>query len=301
MTFVVDSPPEGQDKDTPANTIHTYVQDSKKAIGERLECSDSDGDAKHNEKTSTDFGAHKASVIGFIKIHSSYSDLTAFTPRKPGTLHVVSTDSGYEIYVVEEDDSLRRVGQGVDHGELEGILEDDAHPELFLKDTTRAMTGDLSTEESGQMYVDSYGSSEGNPVPASHVDLSWYDAHGAACITDRFVPNDISVDKLGTTVVPKYNSDTMPTSPTRFNFMIGARAATIFFNLDSSVECSVGHYGMTPTWGKAKLTTDGYVKFDGLDVDMKIEDLCDPMNDNSDEQTMAYVRLRANSVFNSLW
>jgi hypothetical protein len=167
------------------NAIHTFIQNDKVMIRERMECTNDLGTAEHHESDSADFGTHKPSKIGFVKVHDTYSNLTGFTPLVPGSLHYVREAAYKGLYIIDSDDSIVKIGAD-DHGQLESLLDNNAHSIYLLKTGAREMEGDL-TVGSGTLSYTSLLTDNDNPLDPDHVSDSWYDAHGAGGITGRHI------------------------------------------------------------------------------------------------------------------
>lgn len=190
MEFVVDSPPASEDSDTPASTIHNYIQDEKTAIRERIEANNGDF-YEHGEVIGGNTpGEHRPSRTAFVKVHDTLQDAEQFN-GKANTLHYIrgqNDENNKGVYYIDNDGSLVRVGT-FDHSLLDDLDDPSCHSFYLLIDGSRAMSADLNLGDNANPTEDSYGGNDHNPLEDSHADKSWYDAHGSSCILARHFPN----------------------------------------------------------------------------------------------------------------
>lgn len=203
MEYVIDDPPADEDSDTPASTIHNYVQDAKTMIRERLEAYNDD-DYMHNQVLNGDrdlVGQHKSSIVGFVKVHSSFDDMESMG-AKPGSLHYVDDDDNRGLYYIDK--SGNPVQSGVDdHSMLSDLDDPSAHTQYLLKDGSRAAAADI-TLDSGASSANEVGSGDDRPLEDSHVDDSWIDGHGSNSIVLRHL--DLSGSKIDVSFLDKFDN-----------------------------------------------------------------------------------------------
>lgn len=172
-----------------ANQIHTQIQNDKIMMRERFEASDGTIKA-HTAADSEDAGKHLPSLVGFCKVHDTYTDLTNWLTangaiskslhavRSPKSLYTISSGTPIKVYPV-------------DHDTLDG-LDDDDHIAYQTRDLIRAFAGNLTV--SGNAEVITEGSTGATALPLSHRDEDWETAHGAGTLgSEHFAQNSIKV------------------------------------------------------------------------------------------------------------
>lgn len=171
---------------TQMSSFHTYFQDAKEQVSERMEAQSSPGVYEHHQRTSADFGIHPYN-LQFALEHDTLADLQGYTPKVDGSLHVVlETPALYTI----ESGSLVLISF-LDHATLKN-LDDTLHDADFFsagasvileEDATIASAG--SIVPSAQQYTE-----DDDPLDPAHVAKTHYDAHGAGSIDDSMLADD---------------------------------------------------------------------------------------------------------------
>lgn len=170
--------------------IHTYIQDTKVAISDRMKCNNGTFD-EHKVCQAGEDGSHIPSETTFTYI-STWDlrlEIVEGAAQKPGTLHYITEPLDRKgLYVVNNSNVMERAAV-LDHSQLTGLLEPLAHADLLRTDAGNGMEVDIHLIDSGAMNITEYGVDAGSPIEPAHVDLSWYNAHGADSIISRHVPN----------------------------------------------------------------------------------------------------------------
>lgn len=167
-----------------AYEIHLAIQNAKAQIGERLECTNSDGIKEHGDKSDADPGRHSASQVGFVRA-STYDDRLT-SGLLEGSLHYITEPAEEEgLFVVDDSGELTRVGS-LSHSNLTDMEEDDCHSQYYLSDLSRSPTGDLTVE--GNLFPTEIKQEEDeDALTETHIAESWSEAHGAESITTRLI------------------------------------------------------------------------------------------------------------------
>jgi hypothetical protein len=171
-----------------ANTTHTLIQAAKTDLMDRLVANDGTIDT-HSFKGSSATGLHAISQTGWVKSHTSYTEMLvwiAANAPKDGTLQVIGTS----LYVMHN--GAPALCASSDHGELSNLTGDTGHTQYIATSGSRPMSGNLTMDSATSITWDGIGETEeGQPMAATHVAKSWYDAHGANCLLARHFGTDI--------------------------------------------------------------------------------------------------------------
>lgn len=171
--------------DIDANTLHTVISGHKPLIMDRLRASNGTFE-EHDVYGSGATGEHD-NRTGFAKVHSTYAAFEsahASSPYADGTVHVVKSPVG--IYLIYDGD-IKELSVS-EHGELEGLLNDD-HTQYVLRDGTRSMSGDITMSGVG-VYQTAASSANSDALEDDHTFLLWHEAHGDDCLIDRHFADD---------------------------------------------------------------------------------------------------------------
>lgn len=171
--------------------IHSYIQDTKVAVSDRMKCNNGTFD-EHKVCQAGEDGSHIPTETAFVYI-STWDlrlEIIEGAAQKPGTLHYITAPVDRKgLYVINNSNIMERAAV-LDHSLLTGLLESFAHADLLLTNAGNGMAVDLHLIDDGEMNITEYGVDAGSPVEPAHVDLSWYDAHGADSIDARHIPDD---------------------------------------------------------------------------------------------------------------
>ncbi len=180
--------------------IHSYIQDTKEALSDRMKCNNGTFD-EHNVCQADEDGLHIPTETAFVYISTWDLRLEEVegVAQKTGTLHYITEPTDRKgLYTVNEDgEMVRAVIKS--HSDLTNLLEDNAHADILLSGNGNAMAVDLHFVDDGEVIITDYGTDNDNPINPTHVDLSWYDAHEDNAIVSRHVEDDylsIANDRL---------------------------------------------------------------------------------------------------------
>lgn len=171
------------------SNFHTYFQDAKTQIAERMEAQSSPGIYEHGQRTSSDFGKHSYGTQ-FALIHSTLADLTALADKVNGSLHVVlESDSLYTI----NDGSLVHLSF-LDHATLDNLdgTVHDGH--YYRKDSPVQLDEDAIISDGGEVILVAQSYIEdSDPLEPSHVEKTHLEAHGSGSLDLDSIPSDSQV------------------------------------------------------------------------------------------------------------
>jgi len=173
-----------------AEGIHSYIQDTKVALSDRMKCNNGVFD-EHKVCQADEDGSHIPTETAFVYISTWDLRLEALEgSQKAGTLHYITEPADRKgLYTVNNDNEMVRAVIK-SHSDLIGLLEVNAHPDILLGTGANAMAVDLHLIDNGELIITNYGTDDDNPLNPTHLDLSWYDAHGDDAIVSRHVLDD---------------------------------------------------------------------------------------------------------------
>ena len=171
--------------------IHSYIQDTKVALSDRMKCNNETFD-EHNVCQADEDGFHIPTETSFVYISTWDLRLEEVegVAQKTGTLHYITEPTDRKgLYTVDDDGEIVRAVIK-SHSGLTELLEDNAHADLLLLTGENAMEVDLHFVDDGEAIITDYGTDNDNPINPTHIDLSWYDAHEDDAIVSRHVEDD---------------------------------------------------------------------------------------------------------------
>lgn len=168
------------------STYHTYLQDAKTQIAERMEANSSGSVYEHNEHDSSDFGIHNYNSQ-FAREHVDLPTLQAYTPKVNGSMHVeLDTPAFYSI----ESGALVQLSF-LDHATLKNLDDTLHNADYFSAGGSITLESDVTILDGGSLTPSAQVyTADDDPLDPDHVAKTHYEAHGAASVDNAMLIDD---------------------------------------------------------------------------------------------------------------
>lgn len=180
MIYVVDEP---QDTD-PANQIHTYIQDTKQQVRERMEAPNGTFN-EHNDVSSSDAGLHIPSKVSFVRVSTEANRLDISATRQ-GSMHYITDGDDIGLAIVDDTPEYKKVSAS-SHSDLIGLSEGNPHSQYVYTGGTYTASDDMTIDSvsTAEDYPTNKIVNNSSPIDSLHNSLDWYNAHGEKSLAYR--------------------------------------------------------------------------------------------------------------------